>query len=489
MGAIPLSERMTERGEEQREAAQAAPHLWKMSSVAILGAFLAQMDATIVNVSLSSLALELHTTLSNIQWVTSGYLLALALTLPLSGWLVDRIGLKAVYLWSFAAFTLTSALCGLAWSANSLIGFRILQGVSGGLLAPMAQLLVVRAAKDRMTRVLSFAAMPVLLAPLLGPTIAGALLHFASWRWLFLVNLPFGALAFTLAALFLPQDRHERRPRRLDLIGLGLLSPSIVLFLFGSERLTAPSGLAALALSVLLFGVFLWWARKRKDDAIVDLRLFKDRFFSAAVGATFLSQGVSFAGQMLVPAFLTRVADLSPGGTGLLLAAQGLGMMISYPLVGSLVERLGNRLVSVGGALTSLAGTLPFIYLSGHGPAHTLIAGALFVRGMGLSCIGIPSISAAYVSVKRENLPMATTTLNIVMRMGGPTLTTICATFLGWRLTASATAPVSTAYGAAFVLLCGFHLVLCAAAMRLPRRAGRASAQPRPTSAETGNGG
>ena len=122
--------------DEQLDAARPDPHLWKISSVAILGSFLSQMDATVVNVSLSSLALELHTTLSNIQWVTSGYLLALALALPLSGWIVDRAGTKAVYLWTFAAFTLTSALCGLAWSANSLIGFRVLQGISGGLFAP-----------------------------------------------------------------------------------------------------------------------------------------------------------------------------------------------------------------------------------------------------------------------------------------------------------------------------------------------------------------
>lgn len=471
---------MAASAEGQPEAAQVSPPLWKISSVAILGAFLAQMDATIVNVSLSSLALELHTTLSNIHWVTSGYLLALALTLPLSGWLVDRIGAKAVYLWCFSAFTLTSALCGLAWSANSLIAFRILQGMSGGLLAPMAQLLMVRAARDRMTRVLGFAAMPVLLAPLLGPVIAGALLHFASWRWLFFVNLPFGVLALTLAALFLPPDRHERRPRSLDLIGLGLLSPCVVLFLYGSERATDVLGLADLALSALLFVVFFWWARRRKDDAIIDLRLFKDKIFSAAVGATFLSQGVSFAGQMLVPVFLTRVGGLSPSETGLLLAAQGLGMMISYPFVGSLADRLGHRNISVGGALTALAGTLPFVFLASRGFAGPLAAVALFVRGAGLSCIGIPSISAAYASVKRDDLPMATTALNIVMRTGGPTLTTICATFLGWRLAAQTAAPASTAYGAAFALLCGFHVVLCAAAMRLPRRVRKTAANNTP---------
>jgi EmrB/QacA subfamily drug resistance transporter len=460
---------MADTDQDQREAAQANPHLWRISSVAILGAFLSQMDATVINVSLSSLALELHTTLSGIQWVTSGYLLALALTLPLSGWLVDRMGAKALYLWCFAAFTLTSALCGLAWSANSLIGFRILQGMSGGLLAPMAQLIMVRAAGDRMARIFGFAAMPVLLAPLLGPVVAGELLHFASWRWLFLVNLPFGALAIVLAALFLPSDRHERRPRSLDLIGLGLLSPGVVLFLYGSERATDPFGLAALALSALLFVVFVWWVR-RKDDAIIDLRLFKNGTFSAAVVTQFLMMGISYAGQMLVPVFLTRVGGLSPSEVGLLLAAQGLGMMCTYPFVGSLVERLGNRNVSAGGALAALAGTFPFIFLANGGLASAVVAVALFVRGMGLSCIGIPTISAAYASVKREDLPMATTALNIVMRVGGPALTTICAAFLGWRLAAQTPEPVANAYGAALALLCGFHLVLCAAALRLPRK-------------------
>src|ERR1700733_11637011 len=133
-----------------RETDRLDPAIWKIISVAVLGSFLSQLDATIVNVSLSSLAVELHTTLSNIQWVTSGYLLALTLVLPLNGWLVDRIGAKAVYLWCFSTFTLSSALCGLAWSAESLIAFRALQGVSGGLLAPMAQMITARSAGRHM---------------------------------------------------------------------------------------------------------------------------------------------------------------------------------------------------------------------------------------------------------------------------------------------------------------------------------------------------
>src|SRR5579862_3268310 len=133
------------------------PLVWKITSVAVLGSFLAQLDATIVNVSLSSLAVDLHSSLTAIQWVTSGYLLALALMLPLHGWLVGQLGAKSLYLWCFPIFTLSSALCGLAWSANSLIGFRVLQGMSGGLMAPLAQVMIVRAAGRHVARVYSYA--------------------------------------------------------------------------------------------------------------------------------------------------------------------------------------------------------------------------------------------------------------------------------------------------------------------------------------------
>ena len=202
---------------------------------------LSQLDATIVNVSLSSLATDLHANLSTIQWVTSGYLLALTLVLPLNGWLVDRIGAKALYLWCFSAFTLTSALCGAAWSAPSLIAFRVLQGVSGGLLAPMAQMMIARVAGQQMARVIGYAAVPVLLAPILGPVVAGAILQHTSWRWLFLVNLPVGVLALALAVRFLPGDRDDTQPRELDWVGLALLSPGPCCSCTGSSGSTKRS--------------------------------------------------------------------------------------------------------------------------------------------------------------------------------------------------------------------------------------------------------
>jgi EmrB/QacA subfamily drug resistance transporter len=469
MGATPSKYLMPSPGEARGDSNRLDPLIWKVSSVGVLGSFLAQLDATVVNVSLSSLATTLHSSLSAIQWVTSGYLLALALTLPLSGWIVDRIGAKALYLWCFSVFTLSSALCGLAWSANSLIGFRILQGMSAGPLAPMAQMMMARVAGKRMASVLGFAAMPILLAPLLGPVVAGSILQFASWRWLFLVNLPFGVLALVLTILLLPNDREETKPRALDLVGLALLSPGLVLFLYGSDHIRDRLGIVSLVSSVLLLVAFSRWATRKKGKALIDLRLFKGKVFSASAVTQFMANGIAFAGQMLIPIFLIRVGGRSPSATGLLLAPLGLGMMCGYPFVGKWVKRFGNRKISAGGASLALAGTLPFIYMAGHGLAIVLLGCALFIRGVGMSAVGVPSVSAAYSSVKPEDLPMATTTLNIVQRIGGPTLTTLCATFLGWRL---GLAPnhegMLSAFTAAFILLCTFHGLLIAAAVRLP---------------------
>ena len=445
------------------------PLVWKITAVAVLGSFLAQLDATIVNVSLSSLAVDLHSSLTAIQWVTSGYLLALALMLPLNGWLVERIGAKSLYLWCFSVFTLSSALCGLAWSANSLIAFRILQGMSGGLMAPLTQMVMVRAAGKHVARVMGYAAVPILLGPILGPVIAGAILQHASWRWLFLVNPPVGILAIVLAVLFLPNDREETRSRKLDLPGFALLSPGLVLFLYGSDHLVERIGLPALLVSIVLLAAFFRMAIRKGDKALIDLQLFKRKTFSASATVQFMSNGISFAGQLLIPIYLIRGGGQSPSATGWLLAPLGLGMICSYPWMGAVTQRFGIRTVSAGGALLAFAATLPFLYLTSHGLVLAVLACALFLRGVGLSAVGIPSISAAYASIRKQDLPMATTSLNIVQRLGGPTLTTLCATFLGWRLgLAQSSAGLSSAFTAAFLLLCGLHAFLCAAALRLP---------------------
>jgi MFS family permease len=152
-----------------------------------------------------------------------------------------------------------------------------------------------------------------------------------------------------------------------------------------------------------------------------------------------------------------------------LMAPLGLGMICTYPMVGVLTQRFGIRRIAGSGAFLALAGTLPFLFLASHGMSLPLLLCTLFVRGMGLSAVGIPSITSAYVSVEKEHLPMATTSLNIVQRLGGPTLTTLCATFLGWRLgTAHQATGISRAFTTTFMLLSLIHILLLVAALRLP---------------------
>jgi len=174
---------------------------------------------------------------------------------------------------------------------------------------------------------------------------------------------------------------------------------------------------------------------------------------------------------MMIPVYLIRAAGQSPGTTGWLMALLGLGMMCSYRWMQRLTQQFGIRRTSAGGAFIAFLGTLPLLYLSSQHFNLSILAISLFVRGIGMSAVGTLSISAAYASVRKEELPMATTSLNIVQRLGGPTLTTICATFLGWRLAATPLyASVSSAFMVSFALLCGLHALLILAAAKLPIR-------------------
>jgi EmrB/QacA subfamily drug resistance transporter len=443
--------------------------LWKIMFVALLGPFLSTLDATVVNVSLSSLAADLHSTIDIIQWIASGYLLAVALMLPLSGWLVDRVGARRLYICAFTAFTLASALCGLAWSPGSLIAFRVLQGMAGGLLAPMAQMMLARAAGPHMVRVMGYAALPILLGPLLGPVLAGAVLQHLSWHWLFYINVPVGILAVTLALTLLPSDEAERNPRKLDFLGFLLLSPGLVAFLYGFDHLKSPAAPYVIVTALTLITLFLIRARKMGPQALMNLDLFRQKTFAAAAITQFLANGITLAFQVLLPLYLIEGCHLSPQRTGYLLAPLGIGMMCSYPLVGRVTQRFGIRHVSATGALITASTAAPFIYMARHGLFLVPLIALLFLRGIGQGAIGIPSMSAAYAAIPRKDLPMATTTLNILQRLGGPVMTTTAAILIAWK------SPTGTPFfhfplSAAFTFLVALQILLLLSSLRLPLR-------------------
>jgi len=443
------------------------PRVWRVAAVVFVGPFMTGLDGTVVSVSLSVIRQELHSSIATAQWIISGYLLALALMLPLNGWLVDRLGAKRLYLGCFSVFTLASLLCGAARTMDELILARVIQGMAGGLMAPMAQMMIARVAGRHMARVMGYTVVPVLIAPILGPVLAGAILKYAAWPWLFYLNLPIGILGVGLATFLLPDDEAAIQKRPFDLSGFLLISPGLACLLYGFQHASHRDGASTLLAGSILMGVFVRHAIRKGSAALIDLRLFNNRIFSTAATTQFLSNGVSYARQFIVPLYLISGCALSATGAGWMLAAMGVGMMFSFPLVGFLTERFGCRAVSAGGALLALLGVFPFLWMvqTQFSPALTVMS--LLVAGVGQGTIGIPSVSAAYSSVPRDKLAVAATAINIVQRLGGPLATTVMAVVLSLS---APNFPVSgpRPFMIAFVLLTGLHLLMLGAASRLP---------------------
>lgn len=431
---------------------------------------MAQMDSTIVNVSLSSIRESLHATIASAQWIISGYLLALALTLPLNGWLVDRLGAKRLYLWCFFLFTVTSAFCGAAHTMEQLIGARLLQGIAGGLLAPLTQMMIARIAGRHLARVIGYAATPVLLAPTFGPIVAGAILKYASWPWLFYVNLPVGILALTLTIFILPADQAAERRKPFDFLGFVFISPGLACFLYGMEQTAHHEGNWFLILGIVLLFAFVVQAKRKKTKALIDLELFRNRIFTTAAITQFLSNGVMYSGQFLIPLYLTLGCGMPAEKVGWMIAPMGVGMMCIYPLMGALTDRFGCRAVSVGGALLSILGTIPFLWMVRGEASIPWIVVSLLARGIGQGATGIPTIAAAYASVPREALGLATTAINIVQRIGGPIATTILALLASATTTTIAGAFPPEGFLLPFIALISIQILGLVSAACLPVR-------------------
>jgi EmrB/QacA subfamily drug resistance transporter len=440
--------------------------VWIIALTCACGPLMSGIDATMVNIALTTIGRSYGVPLGTIQWVSSAYLLALALALPLNGWLVDRVGARRVFLGCFAVFIAGSALCGLARSAPELIAFRVLQGIAGGLLAPMMQLMMARHAGRHMARVIGIAAMPVMVGQMAGPSLGGLILTWLDWHWIFLVNVPVGLVAIAFAWRVLPRDE-TTTPRRLDLLGLAMISPGLALLMESLVALSQQGSSApwTLALGLALLAGFAVHASRRPAAALIDLRLFRGRVFRAAAATQFLSNAINFGGQVMMPLFFLNLRELPANLTGLMLAPMGLGVFCALPIMGRLSERLGARLTSGAGALIALIGTLPFAVAGPEAPLW-LLATALFVRGFGQGSITLPSAAAAYASVPRDSLTSATTAINICQRIGGPVGTTGLAIFLQSMLTRTATP--ESAYMASMWLLAALAGLGMLAASRLP---------------------
>src|SRR3954452_12436557 len=340
--------------------------VWVVAGVVIVGVIMSVLDTTIVNVALETHSRELNAPLNTIQWVSTGYLLALATVIPLTGWMSERFGAKRVWMTSVALFGMGSILCGLAWSAESLIVFRILQGFGGGMIMPVGMsVLAQTAGPHRVGRVMSVVGMPMLLGPILGPVIGGLIVDSWSWRWIFYVNVPIAILALGLAAKLLHADAGRADAGKLDWTGLLLLSPGLAGIVFGLSEtethggITAPIAWVPIVLGIGLVGLFVrhaWFA----DRPLIDVRLFRTTGFSAAAASTFLLAGALFGGMIVLPLYYQVDRGESALAAGLLMAPQGVGAAFAMPFAGKLTDRIGGGRVSLVGLILVTLSTIPF---------------------------------------------------------------------------------------------------------------------------------
>ncbi|MFL5823572.1 MAG: DHA2 family efflux MFS transporter permease subunit [Solirubrobacteraceae bacterium] len=469
----------TEQRVESTAGNRIESHVWLISSVVILGMAMSILDTTIVNVALATLGRELHSTISQIQWVVTGYMLALAAVIPLTGWAAERFGTRRMYLVSLVLFTAGSMLCGISTSTTELIIFRVVQGVGGGMLMPLGMMIMAGAAgPKRMGRVMSIVSMPMMLAPILGPTIGGLIVDNASWRWIFYVNVPIGVAAVIAGWKILPRVKMGD-PRPLDYRGLILMALGLPLLTYGLAEVgitgsfTATRVIVPCLAGLVAIGLFILHALRVRYP-LLNLRLYKRPTFSSASAATFFLGAALFGGMILLPLYWQHVRHESVLDAGLLMAPQGLGMALVMPAAGRLTDQFGGGPLALIGVVVTTLATIPFGFIG----AHSSIAGlsiAMLIRGMGIGMAFMPAMTAAFAALEKSELPDATPQLNVVQRVGGSLGTALLAVVLQRALVGSSSlGDVASAYGTAFWFSAGLTalaIIPCILLLRAERAA------------------
>ncbi|MET7338321.1 MDR family MFS transporter [Nonomuraea sp. NPDC005650] len=458
-------------------APQAGPprvdgRLLRVGLILQLGALAPLLDTTIVSVAIPDLGRAFGAPVAAIQLVSTGYLLAFAMVVPLVGWAIERYGGRPVWTVSLLLFLAGSVLCGVAWSLPVLVAARVAQGAAGGMIFPVMQTVLAQVAGERRAgRAMAILAVPGQLAPIAGPTLGGVLVATLGWRWIFFVNLPICLVALVAGHRGLPRGVRDAG-RRLDVAGLVLLAPAMALLVYGLTRVgEAPEGLDVVAsgcagagiLLLLAFVIRAW----RRPASLVNVRLLRVRSLSSASAVVFCTQAALLGTMFVLPLFYERIHGADALRAGLLLAPQGIGAMLAMPLVGLLVDRIGPRPLVLAGIALAVAGTLPFA-LAGPSAGPAVLELGLGVRGLGLGAAVIPVVSAAYYGVPERDYPGATTVFNIVQRLGGSFGTAVLAVVLQCRLGSSGGA--ADAYSGTFWWAVGFTVLTLLPALLMAGR-------------------
>ncbi|MGB8945976.1 MAG: MDR family MFS transporter [Streptomyces sp.] len=472
------------------------PKLVTLMITVALGSIMMQMDATMTNIAYNTLLKEFDTSLLTIQWITTGYLLAMAAVMALSGWGMERFGARTMWVTCISLFLLGSMLCGAAWDAQSLIVFRVIQGLGGGMVLPLGMaVLAQEAGPSRLGRVMSVLGIPSALGPVLGPVVGGVIVDDWNWRWIFFINVPVCIAAIALAWRTMP-TRKSPTAGRLDVLGLLLLSPACAVLVFGLTQASKYGSFAdshcviPLAIGCALLAAFSVHAL-RTENPILDLRLLKVRSFMSSSAVLFFASVALFGVVGVLPLYFQQVRGHSALEAGLLLAPQGVGMAASLLVVGKFTDRTSPRLLVISGLALTAIGALVCTQL-GADTNVVLLGAALLVSGGGIGLVMVPAMAGAIRDVPGSVIPRASAANRIIMQIGSSfgaaVLILVAQTRMDHLIETKQITPDSLAgaYGTTFWWVIGFVVVSVLLALLLPARkpsqqqqtAGEASAIP-----------
>ncbi|GAB2576516.1 MFS transporter [Paractinoplanes abujensis] len=407
----------------------------RLGLVLALGGLLVVVDTTVTVVAVPAMVAGLDSTLAAVQWVTTAYLLGIVAVIPLAGWASERFGARRVYLVALGVFTVFSVAAGLAGNAVTLAVFRALQGVGGGLLNPVGQAIGMRAvAPDRRGRLMAMLGLPLIVGPVLGPPLSGWLVDAASWRWVFLINLPVGALAMLLCARFLPREATPGFPvRRIDWAGLALLPVGGTGIVLGCTLIPHASGAAFLAAGLLLVVVFVVRA-VRVAAPLVDVRLFKGRLFATGVGVLTAFGAAYFGALTVLPLFVQGVRGDPAALAGALGVPAAIGVGVTVQVATRLVDRVAPRRVALTGVTLGLVAMVGLVAATTTNSPYGLIVAAATLLGVASGATILPTMTAAVRDLPANELPAATTLLALTQQLAAAAGVAVVATVLGVAL-------------------------------------------------------
>ncbi len=408
------------------------PYKYLVATAFICGLFIDILDATIVNVALPTIGRELHAGNDTLEWVVTGYLLSLAIWIPAPGWIGDRFGTKRSFMFALAVFVLASALCGLAWDSGSLIAFRILQGIGGGMLTPVGTAMVFRAfSPEERPQASIVIAVPAIVAPVIGPLLGGWLTDTVGWRWIFFVNLPIGIAAFLFTWRYI-REHLDEHAGRFDPWGFALSGIGLALALYALSRGPAdnwgPTVLAAGLIGLTCF-VVLVVVELRRPKPMLDLRLLGDPMFRGANFTNVLATAALMGMLFTLPLFLQQFRGLSALESGLTSFPQALGLVAIMPVAGMLYRKTGpRRLILVG--LSGAAVTAALFVLVDQHTDLWLIRGLLFVRGLTLGLALLPLQTTTFATISFAETGRASALFNTARQVAASLGVAILATVL-----------------------------------------------------------